>query len=435
MNINLPDIPRFYTALAEWISCFICILEVRRRLSTGKFIAVSLGAFAIQALFLTFTKDQSGLLWIVYMAVAILGMYAYIFISCNIGRRAAGYYCVRTFIIAEFIASLHWQIHCYYYYILDRNEGVEQYLLLFLIYALGFSVIALIFKRFKMNDVGAEVSNKELAFVIVIGLVVFMMSNLGFVYSKTPFSGQYMMDIFNVRTLVGLGGVAIIYAHQVSLSDLRSKRELASMENILYNQYAQYQQSQESIDIINYKYHDLKNHILVLRSERNVEKRNEYLDKIEQEIKEYEAQNKTGNKVLDTLLTSKKLYCMQKDICMTCVVDGSLIEFMDVMDICSVFGNALDNAIAHEEKIEDTQKRLIHVSTFSQNSFLIIRFENYCEEKIKFQGELPISTKKNATFHGYGLKSLRYVVRKYGGEVTINVENNWFGLNILIPLK
>ena len=65
---------------------------------------------------------------------------------------------------------------------------------------------------------------------------------------------------------------------------------------------------------------------------------------------------------------------------------------------------------------------------------MIIRFENYCEEELIFEQNLPVTTKKQAEFHGYGLKSLRHTVHKYGGEVDINVEEHWFYLKILIPI-
>ena len=104
---------------------------------------------------------------------------------------------------------------------------------------------------------------------------------------------------------------------------------------------------------------------------------------------------------------------MREKIALTYVVDGARLDFMDVMDICSIFGNALDNAIECEKKIPETEKRMIHVN-FEQN--------------------LPVTTKKQAEFHGYGLKSLRHTVHKYGGEVDIDVEDQWFRLKILIPL-
>ena len=54
-------------------------------------------------------------------------------------------------------------------------------------------------------------------------------------------------------------------------------------------------------------------------------------------------------------------------------------------------------------------------------------------EELHFKSELPITTKANSDFHGYGLKSLRHAVHKYGGEVDISLQGGWFSLKILIP--
>ena len=106
---------------------------------------------------------------------------------------------------------------------------------------------------------------------------------------------------------------------------------------------------------------------------------------------------------------------------------------MEVMDICSIFGNALDNAIECELKIPDKEKRLIHVSVSKQKNFLLLRFENYYDTELKYQGGAFITTKRDKEFHGYGLKSIRYTVNKYDGAVSIDTKENWFDLKILIP--
>lgn len=139
--------------------------------------------------------------------------------------------------------------------------------------------------------------------------------------------------------------------------------------------------------------------------------------------------------MLDTVLTTKSLYCAKHDITFTCVADGTLLSFMDVMDICSIFGNALDNAIECEMKIADKEKRLIHVTVTKQKNFLLLRFENYCEEKLQYKEGKLITTKKEKEFHGYGIKSIRYTVDKYDGAVSIDTDNNWFDMKILIPVK
>lgn len=430
----LPDIPRIYTALAEWMACLVCIHEMKKRFSGWKLTAICAAALLIQSVFLVLTKDLGNVWWMICMAAAVGLMYLFLMLCCETTAKDAAYYCVRAFVTAEFAASLEWQLDCFFYFALGWRSLMFRGALLILTYGLVYLVIGLCYRRYAKEE-ELQVTNKELLSYIIIGLAIFLMSNLGFVSIATPFSGMYAQEVFNVRTLVDLGGVAILYAYHVQRVDLRVRYELENVQNILHNQYVQYRQSQEAMDIINYKYHDLKHHIIALRTQENAKQREAYLDKMEEEIKNYEAQNKTGNDVLDTLLTAKTLYCMKNDISITCVADGTLFSFMDTMDICSIFGNALDNAIEYEEKVPDKEKRLIHVTAYAQKSFLIIRFENYCEETIEFQGTFPATTKKNTKFHGYGLKSLRYTVKKYGGEVDVDTQDGWFVLKILIPLK
>ena len=430
----LPDIPRFYTALAEWLSCLLCMRELVRRFSGWRFWGIAGTAFLVQSVFLVLTGGLEGPVWLMCMAAAVFLMFCFLRISCGSSSLDVGYVCVKAFVLAEFMASLEWQLHCFFYYGMGYESSWTGLLLLLAVYGGTCLVARGISSRYISGTEQMDTTGRELLFAAVIGLSVFLMSNIGFVYSQTPFSGRYASDIFNVRTLIDLGGLAILVAYHIQRLHLRAQHDLESMEMILHNQYTQYQQSQETLDLINYKYHDLKHHIIALRAEENKEKRNAYLDKMEDEIRNYEAQNKTGNQVLDTLLTAKSLYCMREKIALTYVVDGARLDFMDVMDICSIFGNALDNAIECEKKIPETEKRMIHVSMFVQQTFLIIRFENYCEGELDFEQNLPVTTKKQAEFHGYGLKSLRHTVHKYGGEVDIDVEDQWFRLKILIPL-
>ena len=208
-----------------------------------------------------------------------------------------------------------------------------------------------------------------------------------------------------------------------------------TLQNILEMQYRNYQLSQESIDLVNQKYHDLKHQITLLKAEANSEKSTRYLEQMEKEIKSYEAQNKTGNKVLDAVLTSKSLYCQNKGIGLTCVADGTLLNFIAEMDISALFGNVLDNAIESVEKLDAPEKRLIHLYVAQQKNFLCIKIENYCEEKLTFRNGMPQTTKKDKRFHGFGMKSIQSTVKKYGGSVTSEMRDSWFELRILIPLE
>lgn len=105
------------------------------------------------------------------------------------------------------------------------------------------------------------------------------------------------------------------------------------------------------------------------------------------------------------------------------------------MDLCTIFGNALDNAMEHVIQIEDQEKRLIHVTVSKMEEFILIRIENYLQDEIEFDGELPSTTKGNKAYHGFGLKSIKYSVEKYCGTMEVKAENHWFTITILIPLQ
>lgn len=429
----LPDIPRFYTALAEWSACLLFISLLDKRVERKKLVGISVVCFVLQALFMVLTDEVLLIFWLPCMVIAVLLMMLFIYSCCRVSWMEAAYFSVQAFVVAEFAASFEWQMS-YFFWKESMPPMIVQILMLAGCYGLVNLLVWYIMKRHFPKDGRLDITGKEFSTELILGTSVFAVSNLSFVSTNTPFSGQYAFEIANIRTLVDLGGVAMLYAHLVLCCEMKVRKELEAVQHVLQNQYQQYKQSRESIELINYKYHDLKHQIAVLRSEQDPEKRNAFLNKMEEEIKLYELQNKTGNKVLDTVLTSKSLYCDKHGITLTTVADGSLLEFMDIMDICSIFGNALDNAIECELKIPDKEKRLIHVTVSQQRNFLMIRVENYYEGDLKGKEGIFKTTKQEKQFHGYGLKSIRYTVNKYEGAVDIDTKDNWFDLKILIPI-
>lgn len=159
-----------------------------------------------------------------------------------------------------------------------------------------------------------------------------------------------------------------------------------------------------------------------------------YLNEMEREIQQYEAQNKTGNTVLDTILTTKSLQCQEKNIQFTCVADGKALEFLSPMDICSLFGNAMDNAITSTEKIKNPDDRLIHVMVSREKGFLRIKVENSFQGEVKMKNQLPVTTKQDRRYHGFGVKSMKEIAEKYQGSLTVSARDGWFELRILIPM-
>ena len=434
MENVMPDIPRYYSAIAEWMSCMLFVVLLKHRFSGRSTILLAAGALALQVAFMVLTGDVPIYLWIPCMIFAVVLMIFYIYLLCDIHKLDAAYFGIQAFVCAEFMAALHWQLVCFFLSEQLVLPQVLEWLLLVVVYGgTGMILWALLHKHVP-RDGQMHIRSREYMSALIIGVAIFFISNISFLSIQTPFSSQYSFEIMNIRTLVTLGGVGMLYAHMVQCCEIRVRKELEAVHNVLQNQYLQYRQSKESIDLINYKYHDLKHQIEVLRSEQDPGKREAFLNQMEEEIRKYEVQNKTGNQILDTVLTSKSLLCAKNDITFTCVADGTLVDFMDTTDICSIFGNALDNAIECEKKIPDKEKRLIHVTVSRQRNFLMIKVENYFEGRLKYGEGTPVTTKKDKKVHGYGIKSMRYTAEKYEGALSIHADDNWFELKVLIPL-
>lgn len=439
-TIYQSDIPRIATAVAEWCACLTVIAKYPRRCGGPRLWGLLGAGLAVQCVFLTLTDGLPILLWVPCMAAAVGLMLALIAACCDMPLASAGYCTVRAFLLAEFAASLGWQLYSYTLYALGWGEAGARRIALACgvlagVYAAVFFWMYRLEKRRDDPRAAMTFQLKELGSPVLIALACFFLSNLSFVYSNTPFTGSQLTDIYNIRTLVDLAGVAMLYAYHAQRCELYMQRELNSIQNILQNQYNQYRLSRESIDVINHKYHDLKHQIAVLRAEPDAAKRSAYLDGMEEEIRDYEAQNKTGNSVLDTVLTGKSLYCARHGVELTCVADGAKLDFLDVMDICTIFGNILDNAIECELRVREREKRLIHLVVHTKKDFLLVRCENYCPEVLQFQDGLPVTTKPDTAYHGYGIKSIRRAAGKYGGAVTVHSGGEWFEITVMIPVK
>ena len=436
--MNLTDTPGYYYAVAYWMSALLIVMRNKKRWKSPAWWVAQGGFLVAITALMTVTANPDRIFFIPIMALCTAILFLQIYSGAEFTPVVAGYHCARAFISGEFTASLGWQI--YYYSVVGLHLS-RSYLTSFLLMAVVYAALFVVFWHLEAKqsygDGEIRITGRECLSAVILSVGIYLMSNLSYIYDNTPFSSRFISEIYIIRTLVDLGGVAVLYAYHLQVKELQMKFEVDALQKMLQMQYDNYQISQESIDMVNQKYHDLKHQIAVLKSEVRSEEKTECLDRLEREIKIYEAQNKTGNEVLDAILTSKSIYCQAQGISLTCVVDGEALKFMDTIDISSLFGNALDNAIESVRQIPEgeSEKRLIHLSVAKQKGFVRIRVENYCDKEPDLKNGLPVTTKKDTRFHGYGLKSIQSTARKYGGSVTASVKNHWFELRILVPEK
>lgn len=436
---QIQDIPKLYTAFAEWLSCLVMLFIYARFIDKKKIKTVILKLFmALGALCViqTLCGMVSNGLWLAGMLLAVIVMTMTIRNCLDLSWNIAVYCCARAFLLAEMLASLEWQIYYFYFGANGYGRSVFSIVFCFLIYLAGYVIFYYVEVRElpeSMEKGQIAVTAKQQFVVCLVAVFIFALSNLSYIEIDTPFTGNGTTEIFNIRTLIDVMGLLILEAFHMQKMDGTRKEEVTAIRNILMSQYAQYRESQENIDMLNRKYHDLKHQLQVIRQESNESKRVEYLDEIEKGLQRFESEIKTGNSVLDTILTSKGSLCIKQDITLKVVADGKLLNHIYVMDLCTIFGNALDNAIEYEVQIADRERRLIHVSVAEKRNFICVVIENYYEGTMHFDGQLPETTKSDKNYHGYGLKSIRYSVNRYDGYMNMGVKDGWFRLELLFP--
>ncbi|MCI9176051.1 MAG: GHKL domain-containing protein [Lachnospiraceae bacterium] len=180
-------------------------------------------------------------------------------------------------------------------------------------------------------------------------------------------------------------------------------------------------------------YHDLNNHLNLLYQllqEEKVDEAQRYIKEIAEPILALSKKQWTGIDVADTVLNSKIQEMNERNIMPDINVEFPENSTILPNDLCTILSNLLDNAIEAVEKLDENRK--IKLTMRRANFFLFIRVSNPCGQNRKF-AVFPATTKENASLHGWGLRSVKDVVERYGGTMECVNENYEFIMNIMLP--
>lgn len=433
-------LPRIHTAIAQWLFCVIYLIPVRKkRFALLPGVCLSLAFFGLLILLNRMGEFANGIRWVADFALCMAAMLAMFMAIGVLKLREAVYHWSQAFVMAEFAASLEWQANYYLLHYLELNDYRQaiavSYTVLIVVYGLTAVTAYWMTSRRRAEHSRYHITGKDAASALLISLSVFGIGNIPFALRGSAFTTSLQLGVLWIRTMADFAGIIILEANESRRRETNLSYELEATENLMQRQYEQYRQFRANDESLHRVYHDLKHQIAFLRTETNDMRKEERLQTMEEVIQRHEAVSDSGNGVLDTLLIGKNLTCMEKKITMTCYADGRQLGFMDAMDICSLFGNAIDNAVECVEQIEDEHKRLIHVTVSVQNEMMLIVIENCCDKLLTIDRDTISTTKPDKSLHGYGLKSIRRTVEKYNGYIKLKQEDGWFSLTVVIPLE
>lgn len=235
------------------------------------------------------------------------------------------------------------------------------------------------------------------------------------------------------------GGAGICLAVYICrFAETRDRVRTLEMRQAYYEERLKDEERVRSI------YHDMKNHLLILRAqmeekgkeasdretsdgtERETQK---MLESLRRQIEGYENYIQTGNPFLDVIVKDKSTAAQEKHIDFHVDADFSQGAFLEPLDISTIFGNALDNAVDACEKVPE-EDRFITLKAGAKRGFLVVSIENSAAPEV----EGKKTTKGDTFLHGFGLKNIRQAAEKYEGQCTHSIQDGRFALSILIPL-
>ena len=250
------------------------------------------------------------------------------------------------------------------------------------------------------------------SFVAIFTIIYFMPENTVIVY---PICGASIFSSFGCMYLA-----AYIY------DSMQTAYRVQQMET----QRDYYKERIAEEERVRSIYHDLKNHLLVMESRQNTAETRQMAETLRSQIADYEDYVHTGNEFLDIILKDKAAKARENQIDFSALVDFKGVDFIEPLEISTIFGNAIDNAMEASERLPEDQ-RLVTVKAERVRDMLIITVENNT-----LPGTQPAegTTKKDRFVHGFGIPNIKKAVEKYDGQCSFRQEDGTYLLKILIPI-
>lgn len=205
-------------------------------------------------------------------------------------------------------------------------------------------------------------------------------------------------------------------------------------QELMNRQQEQYKKEMELMEGMNQRLHDMKHYINALDSLQTMEEVRQYAAGLRDKLMPLQTCHESGNALVDVILTQKIQYCYQNNIQIMPYVDAKETDFIQNLDLCTIMGNTIDNAIEAAIQMEDEAKREIDVRMSKINSMIVYQVSNYFQGPLREKNGHLLTTKADEYSHGYGLLNVKSALEKYDGTMNYKYQEDEFTINIVIPI-
>ena len=380
------------------------------------------------------TSTQAG--WLAYSTFWYVAVAACLCISLKICCKCTWINAIFFGISVYAVQHIFFRIKFTYEYIY-RLYSIRLTWLNYLSYwlAMGLTLLGcyiLLTRRYTLEP-NFKVENWKVVSVGVVLIIVAVgMSQV--VASSTRNYRSISPELFTAVTALSVISCMMILDNMFSnVRNKKTEEDARIIRQLWQKDRKQYELAKQHVESVNARYHDMK-YMLRALAVSSPEDSKEAVNSMLSSIEEYSSVLKTGNETLDVVLSEKSMQCGRAGIRLACIADGGLLEKMNPVDIYSLFGNALDNAIESLSRVTDEDKKLINLTLNRVGDMAKLHIENYVEVQPRMSGGIPQTTKSDKLSHGFGLKSMQSIVEKYKGTLHFSVRDHIFSVYGIIPL-
>jgi hypothetical protein len=250
----------------------------------------------------------------------------------------------------------------------------------------------------------------------------------------------FITNIVYVAVVFGLGAANIIVlaVHNEINKKAALEQEVEKMRMQQTTMEISYKQQEKNLQELRRISHDFKRHLICLagliHSNTEIE---DYISNLINEIdnSKFQNLNRSDNDALNIILYEKERQCLKLNIKFEIEIEYNLLSFISYKATCTIFANALDNAInACILSLDFNLEAYIKLRIFRVNSMLFIEIFNTKVNNIVFKGNRIGSTKKSPESHGYGLMNIKEAISNYDGTMDFSFTDNIFRLSICMPI-
>lgn len=397
------------------MNCFFSMLGEKRCKNKKIIILSSLAYCLLNTLVLTFDNFNWYLLIYIVTSIVLVAGYSF-FYKMKVWRRVySSISCVAMIFVSQFLTCVLLSLITS----LPINRVLDAdylYVLVILFSGIILYAILKLISTFYVKRKTYVPNVAKICFIIlpITSLVIIIL----FIRYVDDVTGQIFAFVFSLVLIITNIGVYFILNLVARQKDNEKAIETRAKQLEYERQYySDLYEKQIATDKVT---HDLKNKVFALNAllQDNPQKVKIELDEIVNTFNEVNGLKFTGNVAIDALLNNKiNLAKSQKiDVNILCYIAG--IQNNDIIDLCVVLGNLLDNSIEACCKMHDISRRFINIELKQDLQFLKVTISNgYVPEDI-----IGYTSKKDKQHHGFGLQNVRDIVDKNDGYFVINQE-------------